>query len=169
MDEREFNTDEPIAYFITWTSYGTWLQGDERGWWKKGEWQQSNELFHEMAESEMKETALMLSTSDRETVENTVAKHCDIRGWQLHTVNARSNHVHVVVTSPRYDPKTVRDQFKAWCTRDLKPSHPGRERFWTKGGSCRSINHQDDLESAILYVDEAQDRKGRDGKRRGRM
>ena len=26
--------DMPLAYFITWTVYGTFLQGDERGWWK---------------------------------------------------------------------------------------------------------------------------------------
>ncbi len=26
------NDDEPIAYFITWTVYGTFLQGDVRGW-----------------------------------------------------------------------------------------------------------------------------------------
>jgi hypothetical protein len=26
------NSDDPIAYFITWTVYGTHLQGDERGW-----------------------------------------------------------------------------------------------------------------------------------------
>ena len=25
--------DDPLAYFITWTVYGTFLQGDER-WWK---------------------------------------------------------------------------------------------------------------------------------------
>ena len=26
------NSDDPIAFFITWTVYGTHLQGDERGW-----------------------------------------------------------------------------------------------------------------------------------------
>lgn len=24
--------DDPLAYFITWTTYGTWLPGDPRGW-----------------------------------------------------------------------------------------------------------------------------------------
>lgn len=24
--------DDPIAYFLTWVTYGTWLPGDERGW-----------------------------------------------------------------------------------------------------------------------------------------
>src|SRR2546430_11024925 len=31
------NNDEfPLAYHITWTTYGTWLPGDDRGWVKKG-------------------------------------------------------------------------------------------------------------------------------------
>ena len=163
MAGREFNTGEPIADFITWTSYGTWLPGDERGWWRKGgEWQPENELFREMAAAEMKEARLILSKDDREIVEQTVAKHCEIRGWTLHTVRARTNHVHVVVTAPEYKPETVRDQFKAWCTRKLKPTHPDRKRFWTEGGSRRWINHEDDLEAAIIYVNEAQDRKGLD-------
>ena len=160
MTEREFNTDEPIAYFITWTSYGTWLPGDERGWWRQGKWHQANELFREMAASEMKESPFILSREDRDIVEQTIAKHCEIRGWNLHTARARTNHVHVVVTAPGYKPETVRDQFKAWCTRKLKPTHPGRERFWTEGGSRRWINHENDLEAAIVYVNEAQDRKG---------
>ncbi|MEZ6112471.1 MAG: hypothetical protein R3C99_15870 [Pirellulaceae bacterium] len=28
--------NDPIAYFITWTVYGTFLQGDHRGWRKRG-------------------------------------------------------------------------------------------------------------------------------------
>ena len=133
MTEREFNTDEPIAYFITWTSYGTWLPGDERGWWHKCEWHPANELFRQMAASEMKESPFTLSRDDRDIVEQTIAKHCDIRGWTLHTARARTNHVHVVVTAPGYKPERVRDQFKAWCTRKLKPTHPGRERFVDRG------------------------------------
>ncbi|MCA9023576.1 MAG: hypothetical protein KDA86_00045 [Planctomycetaceae bacterium] len=23
---------EPLAFFLTWMTYGTWLPGDERGW-----------------------------------------------------------------------------------------------------------------------------------------
>ncbi|TWU64634.1 transposase [Crateriforma conspicua] len=164
MSERPFNADEPIAFFLTWTAYGTWLPGDDRGWhrWGKGGIQPSDERIQESARSEMKKSAFFLSVDDREIVEETVKRHCEIHEWTLHTVNARSNHVHVVVTASGYDPKTVRDQFKAWCTRKLKPFHPGRERFWTEGGSQRWINHDDDLEAAVLYVGEAQDRKDRE-------
>jgi len=159
MAERTFNTGEPLAYFITWTAYGTWLPGDERGWQRRdgGHRLPPNELLKKMAESDMQEAAFCLSQADREIVQQTIARHCEIRGWKLHAVNARSNHIHVVVTAPSYKPETVRDQFKAWCTRHLKPNHLGRIRFWTEGASCRWINLEDDLEAAICYTKDAQD------------
>ena len=90
---------------------------------------------------------------------DTVKSHCQIRGWLLHAVNARSNHVHVVV-SATCDPDTIVEQFKAWSSRKLKSDHSVRKRFWTEGSSKRWINHEDDLDSAIEYVLEAQDRNG---------
>lgn len=163
MAERKFQIGDPIAYFITWTSYGTWLPGDERGWWRKGgEWHSANSVFREMAATDMKETQFLLSWDDRDIVEKTVARHCEIRNWQLHAVQARTNHVHVVVTASGYESETVSDQFKAWCTRKLKPTHPGRKRFWSEGGWRCWICHEDDLEAAIVYVNEAQDRKGKE-------
>ena len=160
MAERSFNANDPIAFFITWTSYGTWLPGDERGWqqWGKGGVQPANELFKTTAEAKMKEPEFLLSNDDRKVVEATIDVHCQIRSWTLHKVNARTNHVHVVVTAIGYAPETVRDQFKAWCTRKLKPFHQERERFWSEGASCRSINCEDDLDAAVRYAGEAQDR-----------
>ena len=55
----------------------------------------------------------------REEVQRQIAETCGIRGWKLHAVNCRSNHVHVVVTANQ-NPKIVRNQLKAWCTRRLK-------------------------------------------------
>ena len=157
MAERPFNTEEPIGYFITWTTYGTWMPGDERGWWREGEFHQRNDLMREMSASDMKEPSFTLSPDQRGIVEDTLTRHCEIRSWTLHAANARTNHVHIVVTARNYyQPKTVRDQFKAWCTRRLQPTNPNRKRFWTEGGSCRWIKQQDDLQSAIIYVNESQ-------------
>jgi len=33
---NEPSMPDPLAYFLTWTTYGTWLPGDERGWVLKG-------------------------------------------------------------------------------------------------------------------------------------
>jgi REP element-mobilizing transposase RayT len=161
MSGKAFNTGEPLAYFLTWSSYGTWLPGDDRGWNRKDEPdpQPPNSFIVEMAESRMKETEFRLSTSDRDIVEATIRKHCEIRNWPLHAVNPRTNHVHVVVTARGYRPETVRDQFKAWCTRKLKAVHATRTQFWTEGGSRRWINTEDDLAAAVAYVLEAQDER----------
>ena len=163
MKIKEFNTGDPIGYFLTWTAYGTWLPGDERGWQKKDnpERQFPNELFREMAEVAMKEEAFHLLSEDRQIVGETIARHCEIRNWNwhLHTVEARSNHVHVIVTASDYKPEVVRDQFKAWCTRKLKGTYPARKRFWAEGGSRRWLNTQEELDLAIQYVVKAQDRK----------
>ena len=115
-----------------------------------------------MAKSDMKELPFFLSDQDRDLVESVIARHCDIRSWRLHAVNARTNHVHVVVTAPGYHPKIVRDQFKSWCSRLLKPNYPSRQRFWTEAGSCRWIALDQDLETAVIYTRETQDRKNRD-------
>ena len=42
----------------------------------------------------------------------------------------------------------------------LKKHAPTRSRFWTDGGSGRWINTEEDLDAVVVYVIEAQDRKG---------
>ena len=89
-----FNIGEPLAYFLTWTTYGTWLPGDERGWNRKGEPEilPPNALFVEMAQSQLKEPSFTLSTKSRTLVEETIRRHCEIRGWALHALNEESRH-----------------------------------------------------------------------------
>lgn len=162
MRDEPFNTGEPLAYFLTWTTYGTWLPGDERGWNRKGDHAllEPDPLLVRMAQAKMTEPVFVLSDRHRVIVEETIREHCRIRNWPLHAVNARSNHVHVVVTAIGYKPKTVRDQLKAWCTTKLKEAGESRTHFWTEGGSQRWINTDEELEAAVAYVLEAQDRKG---------
>lgn len=163
MKNNKFNTAEPLGYFITWAAYGTWLPGDERGWQRKGfERQSPNSLFREMAASKMGEAEFCLNPHDREIVKSTVCRHCQIRDWELHAVDARSNHVHVIVNAPGYKPEVVREQLKAWSTRKMKAVCPDRKKFWVEGGSRRYLNTQQDLENAMMYVTEAQDRRGLD-------
>ena len=118
---------EPLAYFLTCPTYGTWLPGDERGWvdHRKG-WQLPDPSVKREAEARMTEEACVLDLEQRELVERTIADHCHIRGWVLHAVNCRTNHLHVVVSAP-VPPKQVQVQLKAWCTRRLRELE-GRRR-----------------------------------------
>ena len=111
---------EPLAYFLTWPTYGTWLPGDERGWVEREHgWRLPDPVKELDAMARMSEDACRLNSDERQIVEDTIAAHCRIRNWALHAVSCRSNHLHLVVSAVDH-PDAVRDQLKAWCTRKLK-------------------------------------------------
>jgi REP element-mobilizing transposase RayT len=173
---------EALAFFLTWPTYGTWLPGDERGWVLRGRSFQPPDPIRKLeAEGRMTEDACILDAEQRRLVEKTITDHCRIRGWQLHAVNCRSNHLHVVVTAER-GPDEVRAQFKAWCTRKLKEQERARrsgardasggeggpaparlvreprirEQWWAERGSRRYIGDEESLGAVIRYVLEGQ-------------
>ena len=152
---------DPLAYFLTWTTYGTWLPGDDRGWVLKGKgFQLPNPVRKKGSEERMTESTSTLDEEQREVVEKTITDHCKVRGWELHALNCRTNHVHVVVSANR-KPEDVQDQFKAWCTRKLKElqqarNEKHREHWWTERVSQRYIGDEESLEAAVRYVLEGQ-------------
>ena len=153
--------DDPIAFFLTITCYGTWLPGDARGWVEhRHGWQFPDAARELEAKARMTEDACILSQEQRAIVERQIAETCQHRGWVLHAVNCRSNHVHAVISAPDTKPEKIRADIKAWCTRRLKElSDPARDNWWAERGSIRWIFTEESLEAAILYVTEAQDRK----------
>ena len=153
-----------ITLFITWTTYGSWLPGDSRGWrkWKKGQ-QQPQPRLEDWCRDRMTEETVRLNITQRETVEEAIRAHAKIRGWKLHAVSARSNHVHIAVTATG-PPKRVRDQFKANGTTALRklPNAITNKKVWTKGGDIEFIDNDEDLGHVVLYIVEGQDRMDRE-------
>jgi REP element-mobilizing transposase RayT len=151
--------EDPVGYFLTWVTYGTWLPGDTRGWVRyKNGWQLSDPIRELEAKARMTEDACILSREERRAVEAQIAETCAHRGWTLHVVNCRSNHVHAVVTADVADPDKIRIDLKAWATRALKQGFDSRrQNWWAERGSIRYLNTDDDLESATLYVRDGQD------------
>ncbi len=150
--------NDKIATFITWTTYGTWLPGDVRGWRKrKGGQQLPAAQLADWSRKQLKGEAVLLEPHDRKTVEQACRNHCEIRDWHLFAVNARSNHVHVVVAVD-IKPQIARDQLKANCTGALRkqPKPLCVERTWTKGGDCEILDTDEDVYAAVEYVHEGQ-------------
>lgn len=152
---------DPIAYFITWTTYGTWLPGDERGWYAKpGIWSPGDAKLQRWSELLMTEDAFVMDRHQRAVVEGAIRQHCQYRGWLFHAVNARSNHVHAVVTPTEVDPDIVLKQFKTRCTRKLREAYPElvqRKHHWTENGSKRRVYSEPALQDVMFYVVEQQD------------
>ena len=157
--------NEVLAFFITWTCYGTFLPGDRRWWtkWHHGE-QRPQPLLEDWCQMQMLETPCFLDPTQREIVNTVVQDHCKIRNWTLHAVNCRSNHCHVVVTAAEYNGELVRDQFKSWGKRRLKEDQGKRfaneeirEHWWTRKGSVRKLFDDESIDAAVIYTMEAQE------------
>ncbi|EGF25899.1 hypothetical protein RBWH47_05946 [Rhodopirellula baltica WH47] len=81
----------------------------------------------------------------------------------MHAQSCQSNHLHVVLSAPGADPKRVRADLKAWCTRRLNEgSLRERKRWWADRGSQRYVWDEEALERVVTYVQLAQGRKDRD-------
>jgi hypothetical protein len=155
--------EETLAYFLTWTTYGSWLPGDERNWVdKRGELRLPDFKCQNAARERMTEHALTFEIKQRLIVEDTIAEHCRIRHWQLYAVAARNQHIHVVVSAVGRTPDDVMSQFKAWCTRKLKDHERTsgakivRKNWWTQRGSKRWLNDTKSIKAAVRYVLEEQ-------------
>src|SRR5262249_56314738 len=146
----------------TWPASGTWLPGDARGWIASGLLgvQAPDPRREDQARASMAETEVRLSAEQRQVVTQTIHDHCRIRGWQLHAVNVRSNHVHVVVTCA-CPGEQARDQLKQWTARRLSDhagltapvAHKaGRRRWGTEGGDAVPIDDERHFTNPAPYV-----------------
>lgn len=156
-----------MVYFLTWTTYGTWLRGDDRGWTidpARGPGDEPpNPALRADDLKRLKHPPTFLTDPMRLVVDRTIQEVCEHRAWPLGALSVRTNHVHVVAKSP-VEPEKVMNDFKAWSTRRLREAGLAGEAqiIWTKHGSTRYLNSRNGVRAALDYVERFQDdRAGR--------
>jgi REP element-mobilizing transposase RayT len=150
----------PLAYFLTWTTYGTWLHGDERGSVDdehnrvRTPFLVPDAALRERRAGALKHAPFVMSETERDVVDAAIREHSLEVGWVISALNVRSNHVHVVVRADDAAPERVVAAFKAKATRRLRDRGfvtPDR-RVWTTHGSTRWINDERSFGAAVDYV-----------------
>jgi REP element-mobilizing transposase RayT len=153
----------PLAYLITFRCYGTWLHGDERGSIDRRHNVYGTELippderWKRHNTQALKHLAVELDAARREAVEAALRETCEFRNWLLRAVNARTNHVHVVVSAGCRPERILRD-LQSYATQRM------RERGcwsyghspWSEGGSRRYLWTERSVERAVGYVVDGQ-------------
>src|SRR6476646_9647844 len=99
-------------WFLTWTTYGTWLPGDERGFVSNVRAGEGPEVRHNEPGTEFDRSMPSLERTARANLKCDpiwlTKKHADllgpqfletasIRGWTVFAIVIMSNHVHIVV------------------------------------------------------------------------
>jgi REP element-mobilizing transposase RayT len=153
------NTETPLAYFISFRTFGTWLHGDVRGSIDRrhnlydSPYIEPNARWRKYNEQLLKAKPLILNARQRNTVEEAVRETCAIRKWTLLALNVRTNHVHVVVTANKH-PDLVLNAFKGNATRRLREERlwGSKTSPWAFKGSRRRLWNEQSVARAIDYV-----------------
>jgi REP element-mobilizing transposase RayT len=160
-DEQWNDNAWPLAYLITIRTYGTWLHGDERrsvdthdnkNVYGRPNQAPSSRLEQRMQDN-MKRSKVILNHEQRKFMKELIEEECCFRGYKLHALNVRSNHVHLVV-SAEIAPEKLTDRIKAFITRRFRESGfiSTKEKLWSRGRSRQYLWKERDVGRAIAYV-----------------
>jgi REP element-mobilizing transposase RayT len=157
-------------WLLTWTTYGTWLPGDDRGFVSNidrgdGKGHRINQPGTEpasklrgltlMAQHSMKGPAVYLVLDQALALWEQMQETATHRGWQLQAVAIMRNHVHLVVGVPGDpEPDTLLRDLKSYGSRRLNSNwtRPESGTLWTESGSRRKLPSGEAVAAAVAYV-----------------
>ena len=139
-----------IGYIITWTTYGSWLQGDKRGYVKNGTVLEGNKKLHSANQRQQKTLSVKLDSHQKRTVENAILKEAERVGQNVFAIAVCTNHVHLVAQAGCEPIGQFVRRYKVAATSVLRKEFP--DRIWTKGYDKRFCFSQEDLTKKIQYV-----------------
>ena len=164
LDEYGFEKFEenayPLAYLLTFRTFGTWLHGDNRGANQRlrrdphsTRYVEPNVPLRERMAGSMRQGPTILNLVQREYVAAAIREVCRYRRYNLSALNIRSNHGHVVV-SGQIKPEKIVNEFKTYSTRKLRQEKEFSEEqvIWSRGASTRYLWKPRNVEAAIEYV-----------------
>ena len=157
-------------WFVTMTTYGSWLPGDGRGSIGTFHDQNKNKLeqnefgqpmfdpsdaLRDYAISQMKGEELRLNLEQARVLLTQFRCTSAFRKWRLLAVAIMANHIHLVVnvhSDP--DPETIKRDFKSYASRELNVQwgEPKSETWWTASASARKLETNNSVIGAIQYV-----------------
>lgn len=152
--------EHPLAFHITFGTYGMRLHGDPRKTVDRNH-NQFGEPFiprddqwrrEEMAR--LRFAPVELTYAQRLFVEATLPAVCERGGWTYHIAACQSDHVHVLISTDQ-ESKAVRNWLKRWLGESLT-THSGTQPprpWWAEGGSIKWVWNQEYLVTAYEYID----------------
>jgi hypothetical protein len=152
----------PIAYHITFGTYGTRLHGDERGTVCRSENQPGDPIIGSDPTWWMQERNRLTFDPvylDREKMvyAERVAPDICVRGkWQYHMGAAGPDHFHILLTpdDPMVEGDAIRKWFKRWLGQEMSKRWPlpDEATWWSEGGSVRWVWTQKYFDNVYGYL-----------------
>ncbi|MCK5000682.1 MAG: hypothetical protein KAS23_14160 [Anaerohalosphaera sp.] len=141
-----------VGYMLTWTTYGSWLQGDERGYVATGVVLGDNESLKRHNQQEMAGEEVCLSEIQRCIVGKAITAEASNLNKKVYAMTVGSRHAHVVLDWDMHEIGTIAGKLKRAATVALREASV-EGKVWTKGYDVRYCYDIDALHSRIEYVE----------------
>ena len=137
---------------LTWTTYGTWLQGDVRGYVKDGKTLKGNAALLRANVESQKDKTVRLNGAQKEIVRSAIFEEAERLGQRILALVVWSNHVHLVADNIDESVGVVAGRYKRAARWALK-REGFEEKVWTKGYDKRFCFDGEELRGRIEYVE----------------
>jgi REP element-mobilizing transposase RayT len=169
MRERRGSEGRGGHYLLTWTTYGTWLPGDERGFVGRVPDEQGGHVTHNLpgepydadeprlqreALRQRKGAPVKLTREQAGVCVEAFGEVCVRYGVSIDAGAVMANHLHLVVTSDESEGPRLLNLFKGVSSRRLgqRFGKQASGSWWTTGGSRRLLRDERAFENAVNYV-----------------
>ena len=152
-------SEHPLAYFITFHTYGSWLHGQAPGLVDRehnvpgSPWIDPDPDQLRRNRDRMAQPPYLLDARRRTIVRDALVDLCRFRNWLLRALHVRTNHVHLVVSAPR-DPEFVMRSCKAHASKCLTLAgfETADRKRWTTHGSTKYPWSEEAIAKAIAHT-----------------
>ena len=140
-----------IGCMLTWTTYGTWLQGDRRGYVKNAEVLPADEDLYRANQKQMKFEPVRLSSKQQSIVRETILGTADKAGQKIFALAVAGNHLHLLL-EPAGEPfGRVVSRYKNTARKAIE-AEGFNGQLWTRGFDKRYCNSKEELINRIQYI-----------------
>jgi hypothetical protein len=141
-----------IGYLITWTTYGSWLQGDKRGYVKNGKTYPSKPSLFESNSQRLSKEAVKLAKEHRQIVTNAILNKAVQLNQKIYALAVTSKHIHIVADYIHRPIGRVVSHYKNASQIALRKAGLCG-KIWTKGFDKRYCFDGQSLRNRINYVE----------------
>ncbi|MFH1417864.1 MAG: transposase [Planctomycetota bacterium] len=157
------------CWLLTWTTYGSWLPGDKRGFVSRAPRANGNHNvrntpetpydsggvdLRESAKARMKGKAIELTAEHAALLAESFGESATTHSIGVIAFAMMPDHIHILCQSADHDGSRLLKLFKGAASHRLGQSFQlaNAPRWWTEGGSKRYIKKGEDPAAAIDYV-----------------
>jgi len=136
---------------VTWTTYGTWLQGDKRGYVKDGQILEGDQTLLKICKALQKGQTVKLTKREKEIVRRAILSESQRIGQNIEALAVCTNHLHLTARPCDKSIERIVSMYKSVATRALRSL--GRTGpIWTTGFDKRFCFTEADLVRKIQYI-----------------